>query len=378
LYVVQPSPHHALRAIVLDPDEDRDSLVPRILDAVLPAGAARRVVEDASGELDLGPVGFSRYLTMTVMIRDPAPPPVAGGDAEALSLTARDPNSNSPDDAGAAPSPPSILAPGTLPPGTLPPETLTPDTLPRATLPPGRLPSETLPRESPTPDSATRLSKTAGPPTAADEFEPETADHERRQQATKKRDQKAPDPGDDRRQEVGNRRQEVSDHCCPKAEESAKDREGAVPRRDEELKIVAVEDPTRLAAAERIIAAVFPPGPVAPDWAGRVQPVCVLDIPGWQVWLGYREDVPACAAYSFHDGTSVGLYTVATLPEHRGRGLARALCSAILRAYPDSPTNLTATDRGRPLYEELGFAAVSRAVWWMPVPSGDDSGSALG
>jgi GNAT superfamily N-acetyltransferase len=224
LYVVQPSRYHALRAIVLHPHLN---LVPQIVDAMVPSPVLRKVVEDASGELDLEPAGFRRYLSMTVMTRDPAPlPPVP---------------------------PPADL-----------------------------------------------------------------------------------------------------------------------------VTIVAVHDTGLLAVAERVIAAVFPPGPVAPDWAGRVQPPRVLGIPGWQVWLGYREDVPACAGYSFYDGTSLGLYTVVTLPEHRGRGLARTLCTTILRAYPDAPANLTATDRGRPLYEELGFAPVSEAAWWMPVPSGDDSRAALG
>src|SRR5204863_469324 len=47
-------------------------------------------------------------------------------------------------------------------------------------------------------------------------------------------------------------------------------------------------------------------------------------------------------------------------------GVARTVMIAILRAYPDDVVTLTATDQGRPLYDSLGFDAVSKAVWWRP------------
>jgi GNAT superfamily N-acetyltransferase len=149
--------------------------------------------------------------------------------------------------------------------------------------------------------------------------------------------------------------------------------EGARPGID----VVAVRDPETLAAAERILIAIFPPSPVGEDPRGRIQPPRVLRIAGWQVWLGYREGVPAAAAYTYHDGSTVGLYQLGTLPEHRGHGIGRELLAAILRAYPDDVVTLTATDQGRPLYESFGFAAVSKAVWWRPNHKEDDRGEAL-
>ncbi|GAA5189062.1 hypothetical protein GCM10023322_41140 [Rugosimonospora acidiphila] len=127
-----------------------------------------------------------------------------------------------------------------------------------------------------------------------------------------------------------------------------------------------VGDPDTLGAAEQIIAAVFPPARLEPEMLGRTMPPRVLGIPGWQVWLGRRADVPAGAAYTYHDGTSLGVYQVATLPEHRHYGVARALMESILSAHPDVAVTLTATEQGRPLYESLGFHAVSEAVWWVP------------
>src|SRR3954470_8606251 len=51
--IVAPSPYHALRAIVLDPEANRDKTVAAIVDTVLAeSGLTRRVVEDASGRLE--------------------------------------------------------------------------------------------------------------------------------------------------------------------------------------------------------------------------------------------------------------------------------------------------------------------------------------
>ncbi len=143
------------------------------------------------------------------------------------------------------------------------------------------------------------------------------------------------------------------------------------------IQVTPVQDPGALAAAEQILIAVFPPSSTPSDPRGRIQPPRVLGIPGWRVWLARREGVPAGAAYTYHDGTSLGVYQVSTLPEHRGHGVARALLTEIVRAYPDVPVNLSATEQGRPLYSAMGFAALSEAQWWRPSHTGDDIGGVL-
>jgi len=78
--IVAPSPHHALRAIVLDPWTNRRSTIGSILDTVLgESGLARRVVEDASGEFDLSAYGLEPRLRMTVMAREPGVAPECCG-----------------------------------------------------------------------------------------------------------------------------------------------------------------------------------------------------------------------------------------------------------------------------------------------------------
>lgn len=225
--VVAPSAYHALRAIVLDPRTNRDATVGLIVDTVLgESGLTRRVVEDASGELDLSGYGLEARLRMTVMNREPGP--VVNG-----------------------------------------------------------------------------YSGRAG------------------------------------------------------------------------LGVTAVTDSAQLGVAERILISVFPPPPCPGDPHGRIQPTRVLGIDGWRVWLGYREGVPAGAAYTYHDGSTLGLYQLATLPEHRGNGVGRAILSAILHAYPDDAVTLTATGQGRPLYDSLGFDCESDAVWWRPNHTGDDRAEGL-
>jgi GNAT superfamily N-acetyltransferase len=230
LRVLAPSPYHSLRAIVVDAGTAPEETIRRVSALMLPrSDAPRRVVEDASGSLDLGPHGFEPRFRMAVMVR-----------------------------------PPGAIAPPA--------------------------------REWP------------GPVTVA-------------------------------------------------------------------------EEPETLGTAEGIVGAVFPPARVEKDMLGRTLPLRVLDVPGWQVWLGRRSEVPAGAAFTFHDGRSVGVYQVATLPEHRGHGVARAMMERIVADHSDVPITLTATDQGRPLYERLGFRVVSEAVWWVPAstggPSGGDTGARL-
>jgi GNAT superfamily N-acetyltransferase len=143
------------------------------------------------------------------------------------------------------------------------------------------------------------------------------------------------------------------------------------------VQVTAVGDPESLAAAEQILISVFPPPSTPDDPRGRIQPPRVLGIPGWRVWLARREGVPAGAAYTYRDRTSLGVYQVSTLPEHRGHGVGRALMTEILRAHPDVPVNLSATEPGRSLYSTLGFVVLSEARWWRPSHTGDDIGEVL-
>jgi len=134
--------------------------------------------------------------------------------------------------------------------------------------------------------------------------------------------------------------------------------------------VTRVEDVDELAFAERVIVDGFPQKVHQPYLRGQALPPHMLEIPGWTTWLARRDGEPAAAGLSYDDGKAVGIYWLATLPEHRSEGLARAIMTRILAAHPDRAATLVATDAGVPLYRSLGFVTVSTAVWYTLSPTG--------
>jgi len=152
--------------------------------------------------------------------------------------------------------------------------------------------------------------------------------------------------------------------------------EDSRPARD--ASTIAVTEPEDLAVAERIMFAVFPPARVDAEMSGRIQPPRVLGIDGWCVWLTHRSGVPAGAAYTYHDGESVGVYQVATLPEHRGNGVARATMAAVLTGTTMCPSRSPRrTMAGRSTSGSGSVPSTRRSGGYrglMPIPTGDDRG----
>ena len=135
-----------------------------------------------------------------------------------------------------------------------------------------------------------------------------------------------------------------------------------------DVRVTEVRDAEELAAAERTIVDGFPLRAYQPYVRTHALPPRLLGLPGWRVWLAYRHARPAAAAYTYDDGTAVGVYWLATLPEHRSAGLGRALMTTAVAAYPSRVFTLVATEAGRPLYESLGFRAVATATWYFRDP----------
>ena len=138
---------------------------------------------------------------------------------------------------------------------------------------------------------------------------------------------------------------------------------GAAPREDEAA-VVRVTDHQALVQAERVIVDGFPRPALQPYRPGRMLPPWVLTAPGWRIWMAYRHGRPAAACCTFDDGTALGVYWLAALPEHRSAGLGRAIMCAALAACPGRPAVLVATAVGVPLYSSMGFAAAAEAAWY--------------
>ncbi len=85
------------------------------------------------------------------------------------------------------------------------------------------------------------------------------------------------------------------------------------------------------------------------------------------LYLALSDGVPACTVLTYEEDGECGIYLVATLPEARGRGLATALMIHALlqaRARGCTTTSLQATQRGRPVYQRLGYRDIGAVHMW--------------
>lgn len=79
------------------------------------------------------------------------------------------------------------------------------------------------------------------------------------------------------------------------------------------------------------------------------------------------EGRPACVLATIDDRDDCGIYMVATIKEHRGRGLARRLLHLALdeaRARGMRTSSLQATKFGHPVYERLGYQPICALEMW--------------
>jgi GNAT superfamily N-acetyltransferase len=81
-------------------------------------------------------------------------------------------------------------------------------------------------------------------------------------------------------------------------------------------------------------------------------------------WLARWDGVPAATASAFVSEHVVDVEAVATLPAYRRLGLGAAVTWAATLAAAALPAVLLASDPGRPLYERMGYYALTRLTLW--------------
>lgn len=126
------------------------------------------------------------------------------------------------------------------------------------------------------------------------------------------------------------------------------------------LDVTPVRTAADWAVAEQVVVDGFPM-PGFPT--GNALPLALLDREGFRLHAVWRDGSVAGACLTVEADDAVGVYWVTTLPEHRSRGVGRALMHAMINEFP-VPMTLTAAKPGRPLYESLGFSVVTEATWW--------------
>ncbi len=119
-----------------------------------------------------------------------------------------------------------------------------------------------------------------------------------------------------------------------------------------------------LREAEHVIVHGFPLTRVQPYQRAEALPDALLDYPGFEVFLIGRDGVNVGACVTMVAATCVGVYWVTTLPEHRSKGVARALMVGILEHHSERTMTLDASVAGKPLYDSLGFDVVATSTWW--------------
>lgn len=113
------------------------------------------------------------------------------------------------------------------------------------------------------------------------------------------------------------------------------------------------------------------PPEVEPAFQRIVAHVCIPPDQRWVVHLALLDDAPIATCITFLQSGVAGLYTIATLPEARKRGIAGeltryALLSAQERGYRVAA--LQASRMGFPVYQRLGFQtyATFHEYEWTP------------
>ena len=122
-----------------------------------------------------------------------------------------------------------------------------------------------------------------------------------------------------------------------------------------------IVDASTMADASRVLAAGFG---MPSEAVTAAFPPALVDVSGFTVVLALVDGEPAASAACSVDEDLVGIYNVATAPEHRGRGLGTAVTWAAIAvgAADRGPTAavLQASSAGAPVYERMGFVTRDR------------------
>jgi len=84
-----------------------------------------------------------------------------------------------------------------------------------------------------------------------------------------------------------------------------------------------------------------------------------LDWKRFVVAVNDRDEIIGCGQLKPHGKEILELASIAVVPEHRGKGIARAVIEHLLKDSP-RPLYLTCISSTGPLYEKFGFVALSQ------------------
>ena len=139
---------------------------------------------------------------------------------------------------------------------------------------------------------------------------------------------------------------------------------GSAPPLPEGLAITLVRTEADLEAFITTLVEAFPVPELAGLPLGGYRPAMV-DVEGWNLWIGRIDDRPvATAAAWVHEGI-VDVEWISARPETRGRGVGASVTWAATMADPSRPAMLIASDMGQPVYERMGYLRLTRFTLWV-------------
>lgn len=108
---------------------------------------------------------------------------------------------------------------------------------------------------------------------------------------------------------------------------------------------------------------------VPPHWFAEVFNPAVITSQEFECWLAFQDGEPVATAATVPFRDAIGLYNIATIPSHRGKGIAEAVTRHIARdarlRHGNLPLVLQSTSMGLAVYERLGFRPVTRIMAWV-------------
>jgi GNAT superfamily N-acetyltransferase len=134
---------------------------------------------------------------------------------------------------------------------------------------------------------------------------------------------------------------------------------GQIPRPMPGLEIRIADGAGELAQHRRILVEVFG---FPAEVTSTLVPDALLDLPDCELYVGYADGEPAATAGLFVSHRTAGIWNVATVPSHRGRGIGEAMTGHAVRRGAELGcvmANLQASEMGRPVYERMGFRPVA-------------------
>ena len=135
------------------------------------------------------------------------------------------------------------------------------------------------------------------------------------------------------------------------------------PRASADFAVERVVDIAGLRDMARIVAGAFE---IPDELCLRAVAPAMLAMPDVEVFVARGEDTAVSAVVTTATGGAVGVWAMATLPDHERRGAGAAVLGAALEHHRPRADAffLGASCAGRPLYERLGFRiAVEGASW---------------